>query len=67
MDDILARFEGYLPFDVLKLLYTDEFMIDLLLEVEQQEIASQEKSLEKKKLLLKQLELEELKNKSRSK
>ncbi len=67
LDDILARFEGYLPFDVLKLLYTDEFMIDLLLEVEQQEIASQEKSLEKKKLLLKQLELEELKNKGRSK
>ena len=67
LDYVLTRFEGYLPFDVLKLLYADEFMIDLLLEVEQQEIASQEKSIEKKKLQLKQLELESLKNKGRSK
>lgn len=34
LSDVLARFEGYLPIDVLKLLYVDEFMIDLLLKVE---------------------------------
>ena len=66
LEQILARFEAYLPFDVLKLLYTDEFMFDLLFQVEQLELATEETRLEKKKLQLKQLELENLKGKEKT-
>ena len=38
LSDILGRFEGYLPIDVLKLLYTDEFMLEILIKVEKEEV-----------------------------
>ena len=61
LSDILGRFEGYLSIDVLKLLYTDEFMLEILIKVEKEEVKEQEKALEKKKLMLKQLELKNIK------
>ncbi len=64
LSDILGRFEGYLPVDVLKLLYVDEFMLEMFIKLEEEEIKMQEKALEKKKLLLKRLELKSLENKN---
>lgn len=57
LSDILGRFEGYLPIDVLKLFYSDEFMLDMFIRVEQEEISEQKRTLEKKDLLLRRLEL----------
>ena len=45
----------------MKLLYTDEFMLEILIKVEKEEVKEQEKALEKKKLMLKQLELKNIK------
>lgn len=64
--DILRRFEVYLPIDVLKLLYSDEFMLELFIRVEQEEIREQKRTLEKKELLLKQLELRNREDKEKS-
>ena len=66
LSDILRRFEGYLPFDVLKLLYSDDFVLNLFVQVEQEELKIQERALEKKKLLLQQLELNSLKSKEKT-
>lgn len=66
LSNILRRFEGYLPVDVLKLLYSDEFMLELFIRVEQEEIREQKRTLEKKELLLKQLELRDREDKEKS-
>lgn len=67
LSDILGRFEGYLPIDVLKLLYIDEFMLEVIIKVEQKALKEQERTLEKKKLILKQLELKNVQNKEKYK
>ena len=64
--DILRRFEGYLPVEVLQLLYTDEFMLEMFIKVEEQELKADEGTLEKKNLLLQQLELNSLKSKEKT-
>ena len=64
--DILRRFEGYLPVEVLQLLYTDEFMLEMFIKVEEQELKVDEGTLEKKSLLLQQLELNSLKSKEKT-
>lgn len=61
LSDILGRFEGYLPIDVLKLLYSDDFILDMFVKVEEEELKMQERALEKKKLMLKQIELQNIK------
>ena len=64
--DILRRFEVYLPVEVLQLLYTDEFMLEMFIKVEEQELKADEGTLEKKNLLLQQLELNSLKSKEKT-
>ena len=66
LSDILGRFEGYLPIDVLKLLYSDDFILDMFVKVEEEELKMQERALEKKKLLLQQLELKILKSEEKT-
>lgn len=66
LSDILGRFEGYLPIDVLKLLYSDDFILDMFVKVEEEELKMQERALEKKKLLLQQLELKSLKSEEKT-
>ena len=66
LSDILTRFEGYLSIDVLKLLYSDDFMLDMFVQVEGEELKMQERALEKKKLLLQQLELKSLKSREKT-
>mgnify|MGYP005809224667 CR=1 FL=1 len=61
LSEVLGRFEGYLPLDVLKLLYSDDLILDMFVKVERKELKMQERELEKKKLLLKQLELRSIK------
>lgn len=41
----------------MKLFYSDEFMLDMFIRVEQEEISEQKRTLEKKDLLLRRLEL----------
>lgn len=59
---ILNRFEGHLPFDILKLLYSDDFVLDLFIQVEYEELKEQAKNLERRSLILKQLELSQNKD-----
>ena len=66
LSDVLERFEGYLPIDVLKLLYSDEFMLEMFMKVEVSEIIEQEREIKKKKLVLQQLELKNIKFKEKS-
>ena len=49
LSNILGRFEGYLPIDVLKLLYSDELVLDMFIKVEGEELKTQ-KNIRKEKI-----------------
>lgn len=55
-----GKYEAYLPLEVLKLLYEDNIVKEMLIEVINESIKEEEKHLERKKLLIKKLELETL-------
>lgn len=64
LSDILSRFLGYMPIEVLKVLYANDWQI--FMDVEKMSLREQERELERKKLLLKQAELQQMKQSGKS-